>query len=163
MTVAPFLQYLESTPLATAIRESIWLFPTIETIHVLSIVMVVGSIMIVDLRLLNIASRGRSVSELMNEVLPWTWIAFGSAALTGGLLFSSSAVKYAHNGPFRFKMMMLLLAGLNMAIFHLGSYRRIHIWDRASMIPTGARIAGGVSLAIWVTVVALGRWIGFTT
>jgi hypothetical protein len=163
MALTHFFERLESTSVGTAIRESIWLFPTIETVHVLSIVLVVGSIMIVDLRLLNIASRRRGVSELMKEVLPWTWIAFGCAALSGGLLFTSSAVKYAHNGPFRFKMLLLLLAGINMAVFHLGTARKIHLWDRESMIPTGARIAGGVSLAIWITVVTLGRWIGFTT
>jgi len=163
MSLHQFFEQLENTSVGTAIRESIWLFPTIETVHVLSIVLVVGSIMIVDLRLLNVASRKRAVSELMQEVLPWTWIAFGCAAVMGGLLFTSSAVKYSHNGPFRFKMLLLLLAGLNMAVFHLGAARKIHLWDRESMIPTGARIAGGVSLAIWITVVTLGRWIGFTT
>jgi hypothetical protein len=154
---------LEATPVATAIRESTWLFPTIETFHVLAIVLVVGTIMIVDLRLINVASRRRPVSELMSEVLPWTWIAFICAAITGSLLFSSSATKYMHDGPFVYKMVLLLVAGVNMAIFHLGSYRKVAIWDSAAMTPTGARIAGGLSLLIWVTVVALGRWIGFTS
>ncbi|HUN76090.1 MAG TPA: DUF6644 family protein [Steroidobacteraceae bacterium] len=158
-----FFTSLEATSVATAIRESTWLFPTIETLHVLSIVLVVGTIMIVDLRLINVASRRRPVSDLMNEVLPWTWVAFASAVTTGSLLFSSSAMKYSHSAVFEFKMVMLLLAGINMAIFHLGAYRKVHLWDREAMTPTGARIAGGVSLAIWVSVVALGRWIGFVT
>jgi hypothetical protein len=163
MSLTEALRSLEGTPLATAIRESTWLFPTIETLHVLSIVLVVGTIMIVDLRLINVAGRRRGVSELMNEVLPWTWGAFACAVVTGGLLFSSSAMKYIHSATFEFKMVMLCIAGINMAVFHLGAYRKVHLWDRAAMTPTGARIAGGVSLAIWVTVVALGRWIGFTT
>ncbi|HTV52879.1 MAG TPA: DUF6644 family protein [Steroidobacteraceae bacterium] len=154
---------LESTSVATAIRESTWLFPTVETLHVLSIVLVVGSIMIVDLRLINVASRRRAVSELMNEVLPWTWLAFFCALITGSLLFSSAALKYIHAAPFRAKMVLLLFAGINMAIFHLGSYRKVALWDRASMTPTGARVAGALSLAIWVTVIACGRWIGFVT
>ncbi|MGH8260879.1 MAG: DUF6644 family protein, partial [Steroidobacteraceae bacterium] len=66
---------LEATSVATAVRESTWMFPTIETLHVLAITLVVGTIMIVDFRLINVASRRRSVSELMNEVLPWTWVA----------------------------------------------------------------------------------------
>lgn len=157
------LSRLEATSVATAVRESTWLFPTIETLHVLSIALVVGTIMIVDFRLINVASRRRPVSELMNEVLPWTWVAFICAVITGSLLFSSAAVKYAHNPPFLFKMLLLLIAGTNMAVFHLGAYRKVELWDREAMTPTGARIAGSISLLIWVSVIALGRWIGFTT
>ncbi len=161
--MSDLLNQIENSGIGTAIRESTWLFPTIETLHVLTIVLVVGSIMVVDLRLINVASRVRPVSELMNEVLPFTWIAFVFAAITGSLLFTSAAVKYAANWPFRAKMLLLIAAGINMAIFHLGSYRKVALWDRASITPTGARIAGFVSLAIWVTVVGCGRWIGFTT
>lgn len=163
MTLNTILAHLEATPFATAVRESTWLFPTIETVHVLSITLVVGTIMIVDLRLINVASPRRAVSQLMRETLPVTWIAFTSAVITGSMLFSSHAVKYAHNGPFEFKMTLLLLSGINMSIFHLGTYRSVALWDRDVMTPTAARIAGSVSLAIWVTVICLGRWIGFTT
>jgi len=163
MALNELLTQIENTPVGSAVRESTWLFPTIETLHVLSIVLVVGTIMIVDLRLINVASRRRPVSELMSEVLPWTWTAFVSAAITGSLLFTSAAVKYAHNGPFRFKMLLLALAGINMAVFHLGSYRGVAKWDRDALTPTSARVSGAISLCIWVTVVSLGRWIGFTT
>jgi hypothetical protein len=163
MALEPLFRTIETSSVATAVRESTWLFPTIETVHVLCIVLVVGTIMIVDLRLLNIASRRRAVSAVIREMLPWTWVAFGCAVVTGSLLFSSSAVKYSQNVPFRVKMLLLLLAGINMVVFHLGTYRRIHLWDREAMIPTGARIAGIVSLVIWVSVVSFGRWIGFTT
>jgi hypothetical protein len=158
-----FLKALEATPVATAVSQSTWLFPTIETLHVLSNTLVVGTIMIVDLRLINVTSRNRPVSALMRETLPITWIAFACAVITGSLLFSSSATKYAHCWEFDLKMGMLLLAGINMAVFHLGSYRSVELWDRASMTPVGARIAGGLSLVIWVSVVVLGRWVGFAT
>jgi hypothetical protein len=163
MHLNQLLAQIEGTPVATAVRESTWLFPTIESLHVLSITLVVGTIMIVDLRLINVAGRRRPVSELMRETLPWTWGAFICAVITGSLLFSSSARKYAHNWQFEAKMLMLLLAGINMAVFHLGSYRSVSLWDRKDMTPNPARIAGGISLVIWVTVVALGRWIGFAT
>lgn len=161
MSLSYLLTQLEASSVATAIRESTWLFPSIETTHVLCIVLVVGSIMIVDLRLLGLASRDRAVSELAAEVLPWTWVAFVCAAITGGLLFSSSAVKYSQNLPFRLKMLLLLLAATNMAIFHLGVYRTVARWDRAPVVPFGAKLGGALSLTIWVTVVACGRWIGF--
>ena len=154
---------LEATPFATAVRESTWMFPTFETLHVLFIALVVGTIMIVDFRLINVASRHRPVSVIMREVLPWTWGAFAGALIFGGLLFCSAATKYAHNPQFLFKMLLLLLAAANMAVFHLGSGRKIELWDQASMTPNGARIAGGLSMVIWVSVIVLGRWIGFAT
>ncbi|HUK00927.1 MAG TPA: DUF6644 family protein [Steroidobacteraceae bacterium] len=163
MSLNQTLTALENTSVGTAVRESIWLFPTIETVHVLAIVLVVGSIMIVDLRLLNLASRRRPVSELLAEVLPWTWGAFACAAISGSLLFSSSALKYAHNTPFRLKMLLLLAAAINMAVFHLGVFRSVSQWDLGQKLPGRARLAGGISLALWVWVVACGRWIGFTT
>ncbi|MGC1459185.1 MAG: DUF6644 family protein [Steroidobacteraceae bacterium] len=160
--IKQLLQALEATPLGTAVRESTWLFPTIETMHVLALVLVVGSIMVVDLRLLNIASRKRSVKELTDEVLPWTWIAFVCALITGSLLFSSSAVRYTGIWQFDVKMCMLLLAAINMAFFHHGAFRSVAQWDRApAKPPLAAKVAGGISLAIWVIVVGLGRWIGF--
>ena len=154
--------WLENTQIATAIRESTWLFPTIETVHVFAIVLVVGTVMIVDLRLLHVSSRDRSVTELTREVLPWTWTAFALAALSGGLLFTSSALKYVNNLPFRFKMALLLLAGVNMLVFHRLTSRSIAGWDR-SVPPTQARVAGALSLLLWFGVISLGRWIGFTT
>jgi hypothetical protein len=163
MPVSDLLGALENLPVGVAVRESTWLFPTLESLHVISIALVVGTIMIVDLRLLYIASRSRAASELINEVLPWTWVAFACAVMSGGLLFMSAAVKYAHNAPFQLKMLLLLLAGINMAIFHRRSYRQIGLWDCGPMIPAGARLAGGISLLIWVIVVAMGRWIGFVS
>jgi hypothetical protein len=160
--IKQWLQALEATPWGTAVRESTWLFPTIETIHVLALVLVVGSIMVVDLRLLNIASRGRSVKELTDEMLPWTWIAFVCALITGSLLFSSSAIRYTNIWQFDAKMCMLLLAGINMAIFHLGVFQSVDQWHQAPATPPrAAKLAGGISLAIWIAVVGLGRWIGF--
>jgi hypothetical protein len=160
--IKQFFQTVEATPWGTAVRESTWLFPTIESIHVLSLVLVVGSIMVVDLRLLNIASRRRSVKELTDEILPWTWTAFACALITGSLLFSSSAVRYTGIWQFDAKMCMLVLAAINMGIFHLGAFRSVAHWDLApSKPPLAARLAGGISLTIWVIIVALGRWIGF--
>jgi hypothetical protein len=156
------LQGLEATPWGTAVRENTWLFPTIESVHVLALVLVVGSIMVVDLRLLNIASRQRSVKELTDEILPWTWTAFVCALITGSLLFSSSAMRYTGIWQFDAKMCMLVLAAINMGIFHLGAFRSVAQWDRhPSQPPLAAKLAGGISLALWVVVVALGRWIGF--
>ncbi len=162
MVIPEFCAWLENTAVATHIRQSTWLFPTIETIHVLFTVLVVGTVTMLDLRLLNIAYRDRSVSELHNEVLPWTWASFLCAAIAGSLLFSSNATKYYHNFTFRMKMLSLLLVGINAAFFELRTYRGVIKWDRGSRIPLAAKIAGGVGLVLWIAVVAFGRWTGFT-
>ncbi|MEI9965066.1 MAG: DUF6644 family protein [Caulobacteraceae bacterium] len=155
-------QWLYDTPVATAIRESGTLFPWIESTHVLAITLVVGSISIVDLRLLGLTSKNRAVSTLTGEVLPFTWIAFVVAAITGLLLFSSNAVKYSHNIFFLSKMALLVVALANMLIFHFITGRGIEHWDESPRVPAGVRLAGGVSLAVWIAVIACGRWIGFT-
>lgn len=162
MVIPETCLWIENTPVATAIRQSTWLFPAIETVHVLATVIVVGSVTMLDLRLLNIAWRDCSIREVHEDVLPWTWTSFAVAAIAGSLLFSSSATKYYHNVPFRMKMVLLLLIGLNAAFFELGPYRRVANSDRETPIPVVAKIAGAVGLVLWIAVVACGRWIGFT-
>ena len=157
-----FCTWLENTDLGMYISGSTWAFPTIESIHVFFLVIVVGTVAIVDLRLLGVASRNRSVSKLSNDVLPVTWVSFLGALITGSLLFSSKATHYLADGPFRFKMICMALAGLNMLIFHFLTYRDVHNWDDDTITPKAARIAGALSLVFWIGVVAFGRWIGFT-
>jgi hypothetical protein len=156
------LTWLQDLPLPAQIRESDWMFPTIETVHVFALVLVVGSIMTVDLRLLGWANRDRPFSQLAGEMLPWTWSAFVVAATAGALMFTSKAVIYFANIPFRLKMLCLLLAGMNMLWFHWKGTRHLPAWDAATP-PPRARFAGAASLLLWSGIVAAGRWIGFTT
>jgi hypothetical protein len=162
MTIKETCEWLQNLSFPTNIRESTWLFPTIETVHVLALVLVVGSIFMVDLRLLGIAGRSRSVRAVTAQSLPLTWPAFAVAAMAGSLLFSSKAVTYCDDFPFRLKMACLLLAGINMACFHRLTYRQVAEWDYGRP-PVSARVAGGVSLFLWTVIVGAGRWIGFTT
>lgn len=162
MWLDPALKWLEATALATEIRENEVLFPWVESVHVLAITLVVGSISIVDLRLLGLASRDRPVAKLTRDILPCTWIAFGFAAVTGSLLFSAKASGYAGNFFFRGKLILLALAALNMAVFHAFTARDVARWSAAAHPSMAARMAGGISLLIWIAVVAFGRWIGFT-
>ncbi len=163
MTIVDLLKGLQSLPFPTAVRESSWLFPTIETIHVLAIVHVVGSISMIDLRLLGVASRRFGVSKLSAEILPWTWISFIIALITGALMFASKAIIYYGNLPFQLKMLLMLCAGLNMVIFQTVTWRGVKRWNDTFPLPLPVRIAGGLSLTFWIGVVFCGRWIGFTT
>ncbi|SRR6266540_3992109 len=156
------LEWLQATPVAKAISENEILFPWIESVHVLAIVLVVGTISIVDLRLLGVASLDRAAGRLMRDVLPCTWGAFVVAAASGALLFSSDAKIYAHNFFFQGKLMLLGAAGLNMAFFHLIGIGDVGQWGATRRTPLAAKTAGAISLLVWVAVVAFGRWIGFT-
>jgi hypothetical protein len=162
MTVDAVLAWLQDTSIATAIREGESLFPWIECAHVLAVTFVVGSIAAVDLRLLGLASRDRAFSRLNAEIVPLTWIAFAVAVISGGLLFSAKAIQYAGNLSFQLKIALLLAAGLNMAFFHLVTFRNIGSWDVKAPPPLAARLAGGLSLVLWIAVIACGRTIGFT-
>ena len=148
-------------PFATAILEGDSLFPWIETVHVLAIATVVGTISIVDLRLLGMTAHVKSARRLMSQLLPVTWTAFAVAVTSGFLMFSSKAVKYAANWPFRIKMLLLVIAGLNMIVFHLLTQRSSDRWDEGKT-PLSAKIAGATSLTLWIAIIAVARWIGFT-
>ncbi len=160
--IRTLLEQIKDLPLSQAMRESVWLFPTIETMHVLCITLVVGSIAVVDLRLLGVTSKRKPLTELTREILPWTWGLFVMAAISGALMFTAKPVAYFDNVPFRLKMLCLVLAGLNMAAFHLFTYRSVQHWDQDKPTLAGAKIAGLLSLVFWIGVVTFGRWIGFT-
>ncbi len=162
MTFLDLCQRLQDLPLSVAIAESGWLFPTIETLHVIGLVLVFGSIAVIDLRLLGVSSRGHSVHQLSEDVLPVTWVAFALAVVSGLLLFMSNATVYFENTAFRIKICFLLLAGVNMLIFQFLTSKTVNEWDLAHPAPTAARIAGGLSLLFWIAVVVCGRYIGFT-
>jgi len=162
VNVNEFFLRLQDTALGRTISESAIVFPWIESIHVLAITFVVGSIAIVDLKLLGLASRNDTISRMTREVVPWTVAAFGLAAVTGSLLFVSAAARYWDNGFFRAKLLLLLAAGLNMLVFHFVTGRDTAKWDAGVQPPPAARLAGGLSLAFWVLIVVCGRWVGFT-
>jgi hypothetical protein len=162
MTLDPLWQALETSPFGHAVRVNGLLFPWIESVHVLAVVLVVGTISIVDLRLLGLPSREKAVRRLTAEVLPYTWGFFALAVVTGFLMFASSASTYAADFPFRMKMLLLVAAGINMVLFHLLPYRTVHLWDVLTHPPRGAKIMAGLSLSLWIAIVCFGRWVGFT-
>jgi hypothetical protein len=153
---------IEYSQLGITIAESTWMFPTLETVHVIALVTVLGMIAIVDLRLVGVGSRALAVTKLSKDTLPWVWGAFTLAAITGSLLFISKATSYVVNPYFLWKLVMLSLAGMNMMYFHFFTYRTVEHWDLDPSVPTGAKVAGALSLIFWLAVVFFGRAIGFT-
>jgi hypothetical protein len=158
--IAEFLQWLQATPLAVSISEE-W-FPLVESLHVVTMAIVAGTIFIVDTRLIGLTSTKLAFSYVSERLLPWTWGAFVCSAVTGTLMFMSNATGYYVNTSFRIKMALLLLAGLNMLYFQKVIFRGVSAWD-SGRPPPAARLAGVISLGLWCAVIGCGRWIGFTT
>jgi hypothetical protein len=138
------------------------MFPAVESAHVIAITLVVGLVMIVDLRVLGLASRMERVTELSGAVLPWAWVAFAVAVISGFFMFAAKPHSYFSNLSFQIKMLLMAAAFLNMLMFHLIPYRSVHSWDDGVPSPPLAKLACGVSLTLWVSIVLMGRWIGFS-
>ena len=158
----PIMEWLQASSLAVLIHDKAWVFTTIQVVHVLAISLVIGSIAIVDLRLLGLRSTKRPVTELTREVLPWTWAAFVVAAVAGSLMFISQAVAYSMNTTFWIKISIMAVAAINMLIFEFITVRSVQNWDLDPAPPLAAKLAGGISISCWLLVFVFGRWTGFT-
>ncbi len=160
--IETILEAISQSAVASFMAEDPVAFPWVEVAHVLSIVTVFGSILLIDLRLMGLSSRDYPLIALSRTILPVTWVAFVLAVITGGLMFASNPYGYYGNTAFRAKMILLILAGINMLVFHLVTMRGGRVNDGPGPLPGGARLAGFLSAAIWLGVIACGRWIGFT-
>lgn len=156
------VQALNDSALSDWLRGSLKAMPTVEAIHVMAIAVVIGTIFIVDLRLLGYPNTQRPFSRLHRELLYWTWWAFALSVVTGVLLFMVNAVTYYRNTAFWLKMTLILLAGINMLVFERVTAKSVASWDKGVSPPSAARTAGALSLVLWITTVFVARWIGFT-
>jgi uncharacterized membrane protein len=161
-SITDLLESLQASSWAVFIHKTPWAFTTIEVIHVFAISLVLGTIAIVDLRLLGIASAKRPFAELSRQVLPFTWAAFVIAVIAGSLLFISRATDYFVNPVFWIKMVLIAAAGINMMIFEFITVRDVQKWNTDPIPPQQARLAGGISITTWILVLLLGRLIAFT-
>jgi uncharacterized membrane protein len=161
MDLQPLWEKIELNPISDWVASSPMGFPNVEVVHVIAICIVFGTVAMMDLRLLGLASKDNRVTELSKDALTWTWGAFAVAALSGTVMWMSKAHVYMRDPWFYAKMILIGVAGLNMALFHLFTWRTIGQWDRGKP-PQAARIAGFTSLGLWLVVIFCARMIGFT-
>ena len=157
MSLPAFLQWLEGTWASVGIRESILLYPFVETSHVLTLCLFLGMTATWDLRLVGATLRKVPVSEVINRLFPWAIAGFVLMVISGSMLFLSSPVRASQNIFFQIKMVTIVLAGLNAFVFHRTVFRWVAEWDVADAIPFRARAAGFASLVLWSIVVICGR------
>jgi len=161
---APLLDWANAVSQASWAQDiaGSWMFPLLETVHVFSLIAVLGTIALVDWRLIGLASREHSVTALSRQALPWTCGGFVLAVVSGALMTVGQAGEYITNPAFQLKLLLMALAGLNMAAFHVIPWKTVSHWDAAAPPTVAARVAGVLSLTLWIGVIACGRWIACT-
>lgn len=161
MTVLAFCEWLQALPWAAGIKASSWKFPVIESVHSLAISVMIWPAALVDLRLLGLAMRRRPASTVLGQFLPWVWIGFVVMVLSGIPLFAAEAVKCYKSPFFPIKLALIATAGLNALIFDRTVGSDVASWDESARVPWRAKLAGGLSLAVWIGVVAMGRGLAY--
>jgi hypothetical protein len=152
---------IEASGLGQAMRQSLWLYPIVEIVHIVGLALLFGSIVVLDLRLLGLG-KGISAKKLAGHVLPWTAASFALIVPSGLAMFVAHASDFIGNPVFLLKICLIMAAGINAAAFHAGSFRGAASWHIDAMPPAAARLAGGLSLLLWIAVIACGRLLAYT-
>ena len=161
MSLLAFCEWLAATGGSIALHESMYMYPIVESSHVLALTLFVGFAVILDLRLLGLILKQVPVSQVTDRLLPWTIGGFIVMNITGVLLFYAIPIRTYHSIFFRAKVIFLVLAGLNVWFFHSRIYQRIAEWDHAIITPRAARRAGLASLILWGAIIVMGRMIAY--
>jgi uncharacterized protein DUF6644 len=156
-----FFRRMGDSSWSTGLHESRYAYDLIESVHVWALCLFFGLAVMFDLRLLGWTMRSIPVSEVARRLLPWTAVGFVVMVISGTLLFSAIPLRSYQNIFFRAKMIMLVLAGVNVWIFHSGVYRRVTTWELDGIPPKAARVAGALSLVLWICIVLSGRMIAY--
>jgi hypothetical protein len=161
MSILETCQWLQDMPWATALRESQYMFPILEGTHLLGIALMMGPVLMFDLRLMGVLWKTEPAAKIRDAFLPITFVGFSIMIATGGVLFWSEAVRCYKSKYFLIKIALLVLAGLNALVFHRTVDRTIHIWGGDPMPPSRAKLAGASSLVLWLFVIAAGRYTAY--
>jgi hypothetical protein len=161
-TLFHLCEQLEATPVGVFVRESIWGFPILVAIHIITLVFSVGIVLWLDLRLVGVSMTGVPVSRVYRRLMPLAFLGFTVMMLSGATLLTGFATSAYKNPYFRVKLVALLVAGINAFVYHTNVERRISLWDRSPVPPVAARMAGIVSIVAWTTVILAGRMMSYT-
>jgi hypothetical protein len=154
--------WIAETGPMTALRESEIVFPLVQTVHIVGLGLLAGTIAILDLRLLGLVLRDQPADRLARQLLPFTWSGFAIMAGSGSLLFAAQAEKVWSNVYLQIKLVLLLIAGLNMLAFHLTSYRRVSEWGTiGAEHPAAVKAAAAGSLLLWAGIITAGRFVAY--
>ena len=158
--IAEFCKWLAATPLSQHIQDVFWVIPTVQIVHIVSIATVMGSMAMLLLRLLGIASRRQSMADMAHRFLPWVWVALVVLLCSGTILIIAEPAREILTEMFWIKMSLIATAVVLALVFRHALQRNKDYWERHR---AAAVLLGSVSLVIWVGIVAAGRWIAYVT
>jgi hypothetical protein len=161
MSIFSICQWIQDSSIGTQIRESTYVFPLVEATHVIGLAVSVGTIAIVDLRLIGAAMKDEPVTDVIEQLQPWTLGGFIAMFLSGALLFWSEAARLYPSYSYRIKLIFVVLAGINALLFHSTIFQSVDKWNRAAVTPLRARMAGWIGITFWAVVIFCGRWTAY--
>ncbi|HIF05412.1 MAG TPA: hypothetical protein EYQ64_00215 [Gemmatimonadetes bacterium] len=156
MSLRTLFEWVDAFPSSIAMREHLYAFPALLTLHLISLAMFAGLVVMMDLRLLGVAFRGTPFSEVQRRLFPWQIVGFVVTSIAGLLLLYAQPMRYFGKVLYWIKIALILLAGVNMFVFHFTTNRKVAEWDTSGP-PLGAKVAGGLSVFFWAGVVVFGR------
>lgn len=155
-----WLVWLETTGLAVAMRQWLWLYPIVEILHIVGLAVLVGAAVLFDFRLLGV-SRTLSVTALAGHLLPWARASLLFIVPSGLMMFTAHATEMAANPALRLKLVLLAAAGVNALVFERWTFRSVSAWNREAAAPAAARLAAILSLVLWAGVISCGRLLAY--
>lgn len=147
-------------PVTALMKSSTWLFPIVETVHIMGFVVVVGAVLIFDLRVLGL-NRGIPVRQLARHTLPWSAGAFLVVVPSGVLLFAAQPAEMLASRVFITKLGLIFVAVCNAAYFHTGPYQSVSNWDLDVPAPAAAKLSALLSILLWLAVITCGRFLAY--
>ncbi|MHC8354581.1 DUF6644 family protein [Pseudomonas sp. LB3P81] len=156
-----WLDWVGDSQLGAAMRGDLWLYPMVEVVHIIGFTVLVGSVVMFDLRVLGL-SKNIAVTDLARHLLTWSVAALLLIVPAGLMMFSAHPHDFASNGVFILKLCLIATAGLNAVLFHVGVYRSVNQWNTAVGAPGIAKCQALLSIALWLTVVLCGRLLAYT-
>ncbi|HEY3825793.1 MAG TPA: DUF6644 family protein [Bryobacteraceae bacterium] len=161
MSLFEICQWIQDSSVGTSIRESTYVFPLVEATHVIGLAISVGTITIVDLRLIGAVMKKEPVTDVIEQLQPYTLTGFAAMFISGILLFWSEAARLYPSYSYRTKFVFLFLLGVNALYFHSKTYKSVHRWNNDAITPFGARMAGWIGITFWAVVIFMGRWTAY--
>lgn len=161
MSIESICQAIQDSSVGMSLRESTYMWPAIEAAHVLSLALSVGTIILVDLRLIGATMRNEPFTDVIEQTSPWSAAGFIVAFISGIFLFWSEAGRLYPSYSFRIKLLCIALLGVNALLFHSGIYKSVDQWNRSTAVPPRAKFAGWFGLIFWMVVIFCGRWTAY--
>jgi hypothetical protein len=159
--IAAFCDWLSNTPASLLIQTVSWIIPLVQSVHIMAVTIVVGSVLMVDMKLLGVVGRGTAISASTRRYLPWIWVALVVLFITGSILTTAEPRRELINNVFRLKMALIVIACAVTGAFQLAVSRNAAAWGEAPSKQWSARLLAIGTLAIWIAIIMCGRWIAY--